>query len=287
MISPRLTLCEACSRDASSALLSEDPPAQGRNVAGGLHVPPALHRSARPAMPVLADKGYQGAGIGILSAHEESPAPPRTRRPATIRCPHCGPRQKGRAPWSSTSRPCSASPPTPPPSPRSWPPPSSSSPSGTNPDEKGSLSLSRRKDPGVGREWCDGAGGRVCGGCGSAVSGPGRRARVCGIGAAGWAVLHIRSGPAGGGSAESCGSAPAFNVVEVLPCAKGPVLHMGARPLKTGVLVRIPESRGKPRAGPCGRCSPMCSTPARAGKSPTRPAAAPPAKAPPGVRTPP
>ena len=34
--------------------------------AAGLHVLPALYRSAWPAMPVLADKGYQGAGIGIL-----------------------------------------------------------------------------------------------------------------------------------------------------------------------------------------------------------------------------
>ena len=35
--------------------------------AAGLHVPPALYRSAWPAMPVLADKGYQGAGIGVLT----------------------------------------------------------------------------------------------------------------------------------------------------------------------------------------------------------------------------
>ena len=34
--------------------------------AARLHVLPALYRSAWPAMPVLADKGYQGAGIGIL-----------------------------------------------------------------------------------------------------------------------------------------------------------------------------------------------------------------------------
>ena len=34
--------------------------------AARLHVPPALYRSARSGMPVLADKGYQGAGIGIL-----------------------------------------------------------------------------------------------------------------------------------------------------------------------------------------------------------------------------
>ena len=34
--------------------------------AAGLHVLPALYRSAWLGMPVLADKGYQGAGIGIL-----------------------------------------------------------------------------------------------------------------------------------------------------------------------------------------------------------------------------
>ena len=34
--------------------------------AARLHVPPALYRSAWLGMPVLADKGYQGAGIGIL-----------------------------------------------------------------------------------------------------------------------------------------------------------------------------------------------------------------------------
>ena len=182
------------------------------------------------------------------------------------------------------------------------------------PDPAGAPSLSRQEYPGVGRERSDDAGGWVCGGCGSAVSGrvlPGSgarsgpatavkkedagrgRARVCGIGAA-WAVLHIRPGPAGGGSAESCGNAPALNAVEVLPCAEGSALHMGARPLKTDVLVRTPESRGKARTGPRGRRPPMCSTgarvgknrnrragarrgnstPARVGKNPTRPAAA-------------
>ena len=34
--------------------------------AARLHVLPALYRSAWSGMPVLADKGYQGAGIGIL-----------------------------------------------------------------------------------------------------------------------------------------------------------------------------------------------------------------------------
>ena len=35
--------------------------------AARLHVPPALHRSAWLGMPVLADKGYQGAGIGVMT----------------------------------------------------------------------------------------------------------------------------------------------------------------------------------------------------------------------------
>ena len=103
----------------------------------------------------------------------------------------------------------------------------------------GSPSLSRRRDPGIGRERCDGAGGRVRGGCGSAVSGRGRRARMRGIRRAG-AVLHIRPGPAGDGSAESRGNSPALNAVEILPCAERVPLHMGARPLKTNIL-------GKPR----------------------------------------
>ena len=133
----------------------------------------------------------------------------------------------------------------------------------------GSPSLSRRRDPGIGRERCDGAGGRVRGGCGSAVSGWGGRARMCSIGRA-EAVLHIRPGPTGGGSAESCGNAPAFNAVEVLPCAEGPALHMGARALKTDILVRTPESRGKPRVGSRGSRPPMCSTTARAWRSPSR-----------------
>ena len=35
--------------------------------AARLHVLPALYRSAWLGMPVLADKGYQGAGIGVLT----------------------------------------------------------------------------------------------------------------------------------------------------------------------------------------------------------------------------
>ena len=130
-------------------------------------------------------------------------------------------------------------------------------------------------------------GGCAAGECGSAVSGRGGRARVRGIGRAG-AVLHIRPGPVGGGSAESCGNAPAFNAVEILPCAEGPALHMGTRPLRTNILGRTPESRGKLEVDPWGatlsdvqhhrtgweelppnrqRPSSRRSTPARAGKS--------------------
>ena len=42
--------------------------------AAGLHVLPTLYRSAWLGMPVLADKGYQGAGIGIL-VPTKNPAP--------------------------------------------------------------------------------------------------------------------------------------------------------------------------------------------------------------------
>ena len=105
---------------------------------------------------------------------------------------------------------------------------------------------------------------------GCAEPGTGRhRARMCGIGAA-EAVLHIRPGPAGGGSAESCGNVPVFNTGEILPCAERPTLHMGARPLETEVLARVPESCGKLEVDPRGRPSPMCNTTARAGKSSSR-----------------
>ena len=63
-----------------------------------------------------------------------------------------------------------------------------------------------------------------------------RRARMRGTGSVG-AVLHIRSGPARSGSAESCGNALKFNTVEILPCAERTSLHMGACPLK----IDIPE----------------------------------------------
>ena len=98
---------------------------------------------------------------------------------------------------------------------------------------------------------------------------------MCGIGAT-RVVLHIRSGPVGGGSAESCGNASVLNAVEILPCAERAPLHMGARPLKTNIPGKTPESRGKPGIGSWGRSSPMCNTPARTEKNPTRPRGSPP-----------
>ena len=84
-------------------------------------------------------------------------------------------------------------------------------------------------------------------------------ARVCGIGGAG-AVLHIRSGPAGGGLAESCGNASVFNAVEVLPCAEGAALHMGARPLKTGILEE-PRNHAENPESVRGGAALQCATP--------------------------
>ena len=74
----------------------------------------------------------------------------------------------------------------------------------------------------------------TCGACGIGVEHPGG----AGAGAAGAgcaerglveAELHIRPEPVIGGSAESCGNAPAFNAGEILPCAERPSLHMGER----------------------------------------------------------
>ena len=132
------------------------------------------------------------------------------------------------------------------------------------------MSLSRRRDPGIGRGRCDGAGGRVCGGCGSAVSGPGRRARMCGIGAA-RAVLHIRSGPTSDGSAESCENSPALNAVEILPCAEGPALHMGARPLKTDILEEPRNHAENPEPARAGAALQCAAPPHGPGRTPGAP----------------
>lgn len=99
------------------------------------------------------------------------------------------------------------------------------------------------------------------------MSGWCRTGRMCGIGPVG-EVLHIRPRPAGGGSAESCGNVPAFNTVEILPCAEGSALHMGDRPLKTDVLGRVAESCGKHGIRLHGRPFRMCSTPATGPRRP-------------------
>ena len=99
----------------------------------------------------------------------------------------------------------------------------------------------------------------MCGGCGYAVSGPGRRARMCGIGAA-RAVLHIRPGPTSDGSAESCENSPALNAVEILPCAERAALHMGARPLKTDILEEPRNHAENPEPARAGAAL-QCATP--------------------------
>ena len=76
------------------------------------------------------------------------------------------------------------------------------------------------------------------------------------------AMLHIRPGAVGEGSAESCGNTPTLNAVEILPCAERPSLHMGARTLKIDIPEITPESCGKPRIGSRERRPRMCSTPA-------------------------
>ena len=55
---------------------------------------------------------------------------------------------------------------------------------------------------------------------------PDHAGRVYGTGPIG-AELHIRPGPAIGGSAESRGNVSVFNTGEILPCADRGSLHMG------------------------------------------------------------
>ena len=110
----------------------------------------------------------------------------------------------------------------------------------------------------------------MCGGCGSAVSGPGRRARMCGIGAA-RAVLHIRSGPTSDGSAESCENSSALNAVEILPCAEGPALHMGARPLKTDILEEPRNHAENPEPARAGAALQCAAPPHGPGRTPGAP----------------
>ena len=111
------------------------------------------------------------------------------------------------------------------------------------------------------------------GGCGSVVSRSGRRARVRGIGAAGrrGAVLHIRSGPTSDGSAESCENSPALNAVEILPCAEGPALHMGARPLKTDILEEPRNHAENPEPARAGAALQCAAPPHGPGRTPGAP----------------
>ena len=66
---------------------------------------------------------------------------------------------------------------------------------------------------------------------------------VCGAGLIG-AVLHIRPGPAVGGSAELCGNALTINAGEILPCAERVPLHMGERQQEDDDL-REPRNRAE------------------------------------------
>ena len=102
--------------------------------------------------------------------------------------------------------------------------------------------------------------------CGRAGAGPRCRGRAVGPGCAasgrqgggGGAVLHIRSGPTSDGSAESCENSSVLNAVEILPCAEGPALHMGAHPLKTDILEDSRNHAENPepaRAGAALQCA--------------------------------
>ena len=58
-------------------------------------------------------------------------------------------------------------------------------------------------------------------------------------------------------------------------CRAGPSAH-GNPSAENRRSRKIPESRGKPGIGSWGRSSPMCNTPARTEKNPTRPRGSPP-----------
>ena len=111
--------------------------------AARLHVLPALYRSAWLGMPVLADKGYQGAGIGVLTPTKNPCPTPDEETRNNLLSALRAPAERANAMFQALQGPATSLPRAPRPSPRSWPPPSSSSPSGTNPDtnpgEKGSL----------------------------------------------------------------------------------------------------------------------------------------------------
>ena len=169
-----------------------------------------------------------------------SAAGPRFARTITTRAGP-GPTSSPRAPSSRPSSPSPAG--------RPWRPSTS-----TSSTLRGTPSLQNRPDAEgrrAGPDWsarCFRTG--VCGGgrspVGRAVSGP--------VGA----VLHIRSGPATGGSAESCGNIPELNAGEILPCAERVPLHMGEHRRKTSDS-REPrnhaENPGSVRGGAALRCA--------------------------------
>ena len=72
------------------------------------------------------------------------------------------------------------------------------------------------------------------------------------------AMLHIRPGAVGEGSAESCGNTPTLNAVEILPCAGRVPVHMGALPLEIDVLGRVrnhAENSESARGGAALECA--------------------------------
>ena len=103
--------------------------------------------------------------------------------------------------------------------------------------------------------------------CRGRAAGPGCEAS----GQQGRGVLHIRSGPTSDGSAESCENSPALNAVEILPCAEGPALHMGARPLKTDILEEPRNHAENPEPARAGAALQCAAPPHGPGRTPGAP----------------
>ena len=79
---------------------------------------PALYRAAARGLPCLADAGYQGAGIGIITpSRKKAPRPGNsttTSAPATSSCAGCAPPENAASPCSpAAGPPSSTSPPAP------------------------------------------------------------------------------------------------------------------------------------------------------------------------------
>ena len=103
--------------------------------------------------------------------------------------------------------------------------------------------------------------------CRGRAAGPGCEAS----GQQGRGVLHIRSGPTSDGSAESCENSPALNAVEILPCAEGPALHMGAHPLKTDILEDPRNHAENPEPARAGAALQCAAPPHGPGRTPGAP----------------